>query len=328
MQDSQVVLLTTGGTIACRLDASGALTPIATGDELLALLRPEAVATLACRVEVEHVSHTTGWNMTPEAMQDVARRIQAQAEREDVCGVVVTHGTDTVEETMLAVQLLVRTQKPVCFAVAMRSLSDPYPDGPANLLAALQVVTSPRARGRGVLLTVNGEIHSALDVTKTDCSSVHAFESSHGPVGRVAFDGVRFGELRATPSVRHDFRELDRRVALVKTFTGMDDRIVRAALEGARGLVLEGTGAGNVPDAIVPAVAEAIARGVAVVIVSRCWRGLLSPTYGTAGGGRSLRTMGCLLGLELNAQKARILLMAALGAQLQGEALRLLFELQ
>jgi L-asparaginase len=148
-------------------------------------------------------------------------------------------------------------------------------------------------------------------------------------VGRIAFDGVRFGEKEGLSArTRQLFSVLDTRVALVKTFTGMDDRIVRAALEGAQGLVLEGTGAGNVPDDIVPALVEAVVRGVTVVIVSRCWRGLLSPTYGTAGGGKSLRAIGCLLGMELNAQKARILLMAALGSKLEGEELRLVFELQ
>ncbi len=178
-------------------------------------------------------------------------------------------------------------------------------------------------------MAVNGELHSAWDVTKTDCSNVHTFESSRGPVGRVAFDGVRFrAETEEGRRTKLEFGDIDLRVALVKTFTGMDERIVRAALEGAQGLVLEGTGAGNVPDSIVPAIVEARDRGLPVVVVSRCWRGLLSPTYGTAGGGRSLRALGCLLGMELNAQKARILLMAALGSQLQGEALRLLFEQQ
>jgi L-asparaginase len=326
---AEVVLLTTGGTIACRLDATGALTPAATGNELLAMLPADALAGLKCRVTVEHVSHTTGWNMTPAAMQTVAQRIQHHADRPEVCGVIVTHGTDTVEETMLVAQLLVRTDKPVVFAVATKSLSDPCPDGPANLHTALQVATSVRARGRGVLLTVNGEIHSTWNVTKTDCSSVQAFESSRWPVGRIAFDGVRFGETEGlSVRSRQQFCDLDTRVAVVKTFTGMDDRLVRVALEGARGLVLEGTGAGNVPDDIVPALVEAVARGVTIVIVSRCWRGLLSPTYGTAGGGKSLRAIGCLLGMELNAQKARVLLMAALGSKLEGEALRLIFELQ
>ncbi len=145
----KVVLLTTGGTISCKLDATGALTPVATGKELLLLLPQGAVAELNCEVDVEHVCLHTGWNMTPVAMQNVAKRVRHHADRAEVCGVIVTHGTDTVEETMLMVQLLARTDKPVCFAAAMRSLSDPCPDGPANLLAALRVVTCPRARGRG-----------------------------------------------------------------------------------------------------------------------------------------------------------------------------------
>ncbi len=269
--------------------------------------------------------------MTPASMVIVAKRAQAALDRADVSGVVVTHGTDTVEETMLMVHLLVRSDKPICFAVAMRNLTEIAQDGPLNLLNALKVASSPAACARGVMLTVNNQIHSAAFVNKIDCSNVAAFESpSLGPIGHVAFDGVRF-KSSAVIEVAKELKRgerfaIEERVSLIKVFTGMDDRIMRAATEGMAGVVIEGTGAGNVPDSVVPAIEDARKRGLPVVIVSRCWRGLLSPVYGSAGGGKSLRDLGCILGMEQNAQKARIMLMVALGAKLSEEELRTVFE--
>jgi L-asparaginase len=120
---------------------------------------------------------------------------------------------------------------------------------------------------------------------------------------------------------------IEERVALVKAVAGMDDALIRAALDGgARGLVIEGSGAGNVPDSVAPGIAAALERGCPVVIVSRSPFGLLSPTYGTPGGGKSLRDRGVILGQGLNGPKARIRLMVALAHTTDPAALRALFE--
>jgi L-asparaginase len=186
-----VHLLTTGGTIACVL-RDGALQPLLGGDEMLASL--PGVSEIA-RIDVEPFSSVTGWNMEPAMMLRLALRIEEVLQNEDVSGVVVTHGTDTVEETMIACSLVVSSPKPVVFAAAMRSPGVPGSDGPANLLGAIRTAASKAAYG-SVVLCVNDELHAARYVTKTDCSNVHAFESpGHGPVGRVAFDGLRFVRL-------------------------------------------------------------------------------------------------------------------------------------
>ncbi|MCC6630344.1 MAG: asparaginase [Chloroflexi bacterium] len=320
-----VVVLTTGGTIASRLDpATGAVRPLVSGPDLLAAL-PEAER--VARVEVEEVCAVPSWNMTPALMVEVARRLARVLARPEVAGAVVTHGTDTVEETASLVDLLLASSKPVAFAVAMRNLSEVSPDGPRNLLGALTVAADPAAAGRGVLLVVNDEIHAARWMTKLNATHVDTFASpGRGPLGRLAWDGVRFFWPSSRPAPLPVDR-IEERVALVKVVTGMDDALIRAALDsGARGLVIEGSGAGNVPDTVVPGIAVALDQGVPVVLVSRSPFGLLSPTYGTPGGGRSLRERGVILGQGLNGPKARIRLMVALAHTTDPARLRALFE--
>jgi L-asparaginase len=265
--------------------------------------------------------------MTPALMFDLARRLEAVLARPDIAGAVVTHGTDTVEETASLVDLVLRSPKPVVFAVAMRNLSEVAPDGPRNLLGALTIAASPAAAGRGVLLAVNDEVHAARWVVKTDATHIHTFQSpGRGPLGRLAWDGPRFAwpPLRPAPL---PVERIEPAVALVKVVAGMDSTLIAAALDhGARGLVIEGSGAGNIPDSATPGIIAAQARGVPVVIVSRSPFGLLSPTYGTPGGGRSLRERGVILGQNLNGPKARIRLMVALAATSDPATLRALFE--
>lgn len=163
----------TGGTIACRL-VNGALVPVASGDELLATL-PESVRN-SVELTVESICSVSGWNMTPTLMRTVSLRANELLSRDDVDAVVVSHGTDTVEETMLAVDLLRSRShaKPVVFVAAMKSLADASPDGPANLRDALLVAASKRTP-KGTFLVVNGEIHCAWYVTKTDASNGQCF---------------------------------------------------------------------------------------------------------------------------------------------------------
>jgi L-asparaginase len=164
-------------------------------------------------------------------------------------------------------------------------------------------------------------------VTKSDATHIHTFQSpGRGPLGRLAWDGPRFAWPPSRPEPLPVTR-IEPNVALVKAVTGMDDALIRAALDqGARGLVIEGSGAGNVPDSVVPGIAAALAGGVPVVIVSRSPFGLLSPTYGTPGGGKSLRELGVILGQGINGPKARIRLMVALAHTTDPATLRALFE--
>jgi L-asparaginase len=259
-------------------------------------------------------------------MWGLKQRIEAHLADPRIDGVVVTHGTDTIEETAFLVDLTTETSKPVVFCGAMRTLGEPGSDGPSNLLIAVQTAANRDARGHGVLIAVGEEILAAGEAVKTHTQSLGAFRSGIGPLAILDRNGVRF----VRGAVRRRFVKtgsIDPRVDLHVMATGSDDALLRASLSrGARGLVIEGTGAGNVPPLAVPAIHDAIKAGVPVVITSRCGNGSVAPLYGYEGGGAQLQRMGCILGGDLVGQKARVLLMVALAAGVSDLALNALFE--
>ncbi len=308
-------LLATGGTIASRLDPdTGAVVPAVSPDDLVA-----AVPGIEEHgpIEVEEIDRVNGWNVTPEVMLRVAERARVALVDDGVDGVVITHGTDTTEETLYLVDLLAgeaTRHGGIAVACAMRSAGEIGADGPRNLLNAARIATSPDARGRGALLSVNDEIHAARWATKTDTTNVSTFRSTPGgAVGRVVAGRPVFD--LDTPARPPHGDTVDTSVGLVKAFTGMDDAIVRWLVDeqDIHGLVIEGTGAGNVPGTLVPGIEHAIERGVAVVVASRCWTGRPEPIYGGPGGGVSLAELGVVRSNGLNAPKARLALMVALG---------------
>ena len=306
-------LLATGGTIASRLGAGGAVVPAVAAADLVAAT-PGLVE--YGPFEVEQLDHVNGWNVTPAVMRRVAERARAALCDDGADGVVVTHGTDTIEETAYLTELLAgdaTAAGPIVFACAMRNGSEVGADGPRNLLGAARVARAPAARGRGVLLCANDEVHAARWVTKTDTLALQTFRSPEaGAVGHVDGDRVRF-TLDSPPRPAHG-DGLVTEVALVKVYTGMDDAVVRWYVDrGVRGLVVEGTGAGHVPGPVMPGLAYAAERGVPVVLTSRCWTGRTAAVYGGPGGGVTLDGLGVLRANGLSSPKARIALMVALG---------------
>jgi L-asparaginase len=245
-----------------------------------------------------------------------------------VDGIVVTHGTDTLEETAFLLDLTLAPERPVVFCGAMRTISEPGWDGPANLTAAVRVAAHPASRGRGVLVAFGGEVHSASEVTKWHTQQLSAFRSPAGPLGTVERDAVRF-RRPAAAGRPIPARRIEPRVALLVMAAGCDAAPVHEALRrGARGLVIEATGCGNVPPRVLPGIRAARRAGVPVVIVSRCPEGRVTPTYAYEGGGRQLRDLGAIFAPELPGHKARIKLMVGLGSTTDTEALRELFELE
>lgn len=308
-------VLATGGTIASRLDpATGAVVPAVSADELVAAV--PGLADLG-PVQVEELARVNSWNMTPATMRQVAQRARVGLAEDGVDGVVITHGTDTAEETLYLVDLLAgqtTVHGGIALACAMRSAGEVGADGPRNLLDAARVALHPATRGRGALLTANGDVHCARWVTKTDTTSVATFRSTPGgPVGRLVGDAPRF-DLATPPRPPHG-EDLDDAVALVKVVTGMDDALLRWLVDEQRvhGIVVEGSGAGNVPGDVVPGIEHALAHGVVVVVTSRCWTGRPEPVYGGPGGGATLAELGVIRSNGLNGPKARIALMVALG---------------
>ncbi|CAN5694709.1 asparaginase [soil metagenome] len=322
-----VVVMTTGGTIASVKDPqTRAVRTAATPEDLLALV-PD-IDQIA-RVEARPQAAVNSWNMTPPMMLDLVHASQHQLMRSDVSGVVITHGTDTVEETAYLAHLTLDSDKPVVFVVAMRNLSEPGPYGPRNLRDAIRVAIDPRSLRRGAMLVVNETIHSARYVTKTHTVNPSTFASPHGgPIGEVTVVGVEyFGESGErsilTPA------NVDGNVPIVKSFTGMDGSILRYFIgAGVDGIVIEGSGSGNVPGSILPEIKEMMERGTPVVLTTRCIGGPLAPIYGTggaSGGGHDLVEAGVILASRLTAQKARIALLALLGAGRSTEEIRTWF---
>jgi L-asparaginase len=315
-------LLFTGGTISMKLDpATGAAVPALGADDILAQVRGlEEIA----EIEVEDFSRLPGPHVTPEQMWRLARRASAWLERPDIDGLVITHGTDTIEETAFLLDLLLLTDKPVVMVGAMRTVSDVGWDGPANLLAAVRVAASPAASGQGVLVVMDERIMPAREVRKVHTESSASFTAPEfGPLGQVDAGQVLIRRtIRARPSWRSADAEpglrvsrLDTRVSLLQTFTGMDDGLVKCvAATDTRGLALVAYGRGNVPPSIMPALESAIAGGLLVTVSSRCVAGRVSARYGYEGGGLHLRNAGAVLAADLTGAKARLLQMVALGA--------------
>lgn len=290
----------------------GAAIPVRSGEEILA--SAPGLDDYAS-FDINNFAKLPGPHMTPPLMLELAGMVHELLEREDTAGAVVTHGTDTLEETAYFLHLVHESDKPVAFVGAMRNASELGWDGPPNLIAAVRTVVDPAARGLGVLVVMNDEINTAAEVTKTHTESVDTFRSpDYGPLGIVDKDRViitRRPVGRTTIPAPSNLPD----VALVKMAAGMDGRMVRAAVAtGAEGLVIEALGRGNVPPETLPAIREAIASGLPVVVTSRCLRGRVLDTYGYPGGGHELRAMGCMFGGSLPGQKARIRLMLAIAA--------------
>ena len=306
----KILLAATGGTIASLADGTGAVRPAVSPDDLV------RVAALGDGVEIEvvEIDRVNGWNVTPATMLRLVAVLNARLAEPDVAGAVVTHGTDTTEETAFLVELLVAADKPVAFAAAMRTGAELGADGPRNLHDAVSVAACPAACGWGSLVVLNDEIHAGRWCVKTDSYRPSAFASpGRGPVGHVVPGHVRIDP----PPMRYVLdapESFDAEVPVVATYTGMHSDTIRAvvAQTGARGLVVQGTGAGNVPGSVMPALSEAVDAGVVVVIATRAMTGGTAPIYGGPGGGVTLRREGLIPAGGLTAAKARLLLMTAL----------------
>ncbi|MCL4847602.1 MAG: asparaginase [Acidobacteria bacterium] len=316
-----IVIVFTGGTIAMQVDpATGAAVPALSGHEVLA--RVPGVDRLA-DVEVDDFGRLPGPHMTPEQMWRLARRVGAWLERPDVDGVVITHGTDTIEETAALLDLALVTDKPVAIVGAIRTSSEPSWDGAGHLLDAIRVVSTASARGRGVLVVMHERIYAAADVRKVHSESTRSFDAPEfGPLGVVDAGQVLFRrDLRRPGAWRAPdadgllrVRRLETRVDLVKVVAGTDDRWLRwIAASGARGLVLEGLGRGNVPAAAVPGVRAALDAGLVVAMTTRCGEGSVSPRYAYEGALHGLLPLGVVPAGRRSGPAARMALMVMLG---------------
>jgi len=320
----RITTLFTGGTISMTHSArDGSAVPTLTGEDIQA-----AVPGLTDRFDIECIQfgHFPGPHMTLDRMLELHRATQAAIAR-GAQGVVIAHGTDTLEESAFFLDVLHRGNQPVVFVGAMRTKDELSWDGPVNLFGACLVAGDEKTRGRGVLVTMNNTIHAASEVTKTYTEAIDTFVTpDYGSLGMVELGRVMF---HRDPLRRVSCPEPGRlpRVDLVEAAAGSDGTILRAAANsGAEGLVVAAMGRGNLPPLMADALAEVIASGVPVVVTSRCWGGRVAPVYGYAGGGARLVEAGAIFSPWLGALKARIALCLGLAAGLDRVGLKKMFD--
>lgn len=301
---TEVTVVSTGGTIASTDGEDGA-EPNRDGNDLVSSV--PALETYA-DITVEEVVRTPSFDMDPESLADVARTVQSEAAA-GVDGVVVTHGTDTMEETAYYLDLVLDLNVPVVLTGAQRREDEVSPDGPGNLVTAVRGASHERFQGLGgVYVAFDEELHAARDVTKSHTSDISPFTSPDKcPVASFTRDGIRVHRRPGSYSTSVDTIEMSSDVAMVKSGSGVDARQIRYALDaGVDGIVVEGTGLGNTTAALGDAIGEAIDAGIPVVITSRSQGGSVAAVYGTPGGGKTLESHGVISGNDLPTHKARI----------------------
>jgi L-asparaginase len=324
----RLAIFFTGGTISMRIDPeTGGAVPALSGEEIIAQV--PGLDRIA-EFDLINFARLPGPHWTPEKMMELASAVKAKLVDETVAGAVITHGTDTLEETAYLLDLVLNEEKPVVFVGAMRNSSELSWDGPENLRSAVRVAIDPQSRGMGVIVAMNDQVIAAAEATKTHTESMNTFQSrDFGPLGFVDKDRVIVMRRPANADrrLRIPTDNIETRVDLVKMYVGADGRFIDFAVgAGARGLVIEALGRGNVTVAAIPAIERAIQSGIPVVISSRCPRGRVLDTYAYEGAGRQLRQMGAILGGMLPSHKARIKLMLALGAGWSVDQIRAAFE--
>jgi L-asparaginase len=311
----RIAVLATGGTIAGQAGDASNTTGYTAGvvgvDKLL-----DAVPALAsvARIHAEQIASIDSKDMSPALWTKLATRIDELLAQDDVDGVVVTHGTDTLEETAYLLHLVVKSAKPVVLTAAMRPSTALSADGPLNLLNAVTVAASASARAQGVLVAFNNQIHSARDVTKTSTYAVDAFRSPEtGVLGFVQDGRVEFQRgVTRVHTLSSEFAIVDQwpMVEIVASYAGASrvgvDALVKA---GAKGIVVAGTGNGSMHASLTEALADAVKQGVAVVRSSRVGSG-----HVMRNGAASDDALGTVSAGTLNPYKARVLLMLALAS--------------
>ncbi len=307
----RILVLSTGGTIEM-LPGDGGITigPVSGMDLQVLDLIPGAM------ISVERFSSLPSPHVTPEIMADIARLLRSYEVSGEYHGVVVTHGTDTLEETAFMADIHLEGTLPVVFTAAMRSSSELGVDGPRNIMNAVRVACTETSN-LGVTVVLNDEIHAAGRVTKTCTSNVSSFDSpGYGPLGFVDDDKVIYHRL---PIWRLNLPRgplsLDTRVGLVRTAAGFGHDIIDFLVDsGYRGIVVEAFGRGNVHPLTADAIQRAIDASVIVVITSRCYKGRVLGVYAYPGGGLDLMERGAISAGDMAGNKIRIMLMACLGA--------------
>ncbi len=320
-----MAVIFTGGTISMKVDPSlNAAIPALSSDEIIGM-----VTNIERFTEIETINYGDypGPHITPKMMMELSKLVKKTVERDDITGVVLTHGTDTLEETAYLLDLTIKSKKPIVVVGAMRNSSELGYDGPSNLSAAICTAISKEAINKGVLVVMNNEVNAASEVTKTNTLSLDTFKSPEfGPLGIVDNDEVIF--YRDIVNHHHiETENIESKIALIKCVAGMDSDFIDYCVDsGYKGIVVEALGRGNVPVEMFKGIKKSLDKNIPVVIVSRCPTGRVLDTYGYPGGGKNLRNIGAIFGNNLPGQKARIKLMLILSITNDINVIREIFE--
>lgn len=311
----KILVLHTGGTISMQADQDGAvesspinpMTQVTSPLENIEVVSVDFLNLPSPHIQIDH-------------MMMIYKKIREEASHFD--GFVITHGTDTLEETAYFLDTMSIPQMPIVMTGAMRSSNELGSDGIYNYKTALRVAADEKSADKGVLVVMNDEIHAAKYVTKTHTTNVSTFQTpTHGPLGLVTKREILFFKA-ADKRVRFDLQAINGVVPIIKSYADMDTILLDALVEAPiSGLVIEALGAGNLPPASISAIKKLINKQLPIVLVSRCFNGIAEPVYAYDGGGIQLEELGVLFVKELNSQKARIKLLIAVNAGLNGQDL-------
>jgi len=305
-----ILLIHTGGTISMQINnETGSVIPSDSNPIVGLSSNLEKYANIK---EIEAFNLPSP-HITPFEMLHLKNLLIESTKDNSYDGVVITHGTDTLEETAYFLDLTTNFDFPIVLTGAMRSSNELGADGVYNLVEAVRVACSDDARNKGVLVVMNDEVHQAFNITKTSTSSVNTFQSpQYGPIGIIT---KKLVHIHQSPLNRRyvEVNSLEKRVAMLKVYAGMEGDLLESILQlKYDGVVLEGLGQGNVPPNVVEGIKKLLDAKIPVVLVSRCFNGIAEPVYGYEGGGKMLEDMGVIFATGISGQKARLKMLIGL----------------
>jgi L-asparaginase len=320
-----ILIVFTGGTFSMMIDEkTGGAVPRYSGSELLNMI---PVAKSLANIECYDFGKYPGPHVTPELMLELSKIIINKLLTKKYDGVIVTHGTDTLEETAYFLDLSIKTEIPIVVIGAMKNSSELDWDGPLNLIDAIHICLNNNSKNLGVLVCLNGEINAASEVTKIFSDSVESFKSlDFGTLGFVQNGRVIYNRLpRNLETIQCD--KIITNVDLITVCAGMNDKFFKfSADSNVDGIIVEALGVGNVPPLVFEGIKYAVEKGTPVVLTSRCPAGETDDVYSYPGAGKHLHNIGVIFSDYLNGQKARIKLMLVLGITKKHEEIKKYFE--
>lgn len=319
-----LLVIHTGGTISMSQDQSN---KVVTNDTNPISMHQDVINQYA-QIDELNPFNVPSPHMTIQHVKQLKDIILEAVTNKYYDGFVITHGTDTLEETAFLLDLILGIEQPVVITGAMRSSNEIGSDGLYNYISAIRVASDEKARHKGVMVVFNDEIHTARNVTKTHTSNTNTFQSpNHGPLGVLTKDRVQFHHMPYRQQALENVND-KLNVPLVKVYMGMPGDIFSFySREGIDGMVIEALGQGNIPPSALEGIQQLVSLNIPIVLVSRSFNGIVSPTYAYDGGGYQLAQQGFIFSNGLNGPKARLKLLVALSNNLDKAEIKSYFEL-